>query len=366
MAHFKVKKKKILYFAEAFAGGIFTYLCNLSNSLCDDYDIYIAYGIRESTPNDFKNYFDKRVHLIKVKNYQREISLKKDLAALKEMKRIVSDIKPDIVHLNSSKAGILGRWLFRRSSMPIFYTPHGYSFLMTDVSKKKRALYFLLEKIFAFNNVKTIACSESEYEITKKLTSNATYVNNGINLAEFEDVTIKPRKRLDNLRIATLGRISFQKNPYVFNQIASALPNVDFTWIGDGDLKDQLTAPNIKITGWVNNQKALDYLNNADILLFPSLWEGLSMALLEAMYMKKICIVSNVVGNRDVIKNKKNGFIFDTPTEAINEIKNIMNSKKLPLNLAENAHKDVTNHYSVAKMSASYNSIYQNSLINQK
>ena len=40
-------KKKILYFVEAFGGGVFTYLANLSNALCDDFDVYIAYGIRK-------------------------------------------------------------------------------------------------------------------------------------------------------------------------------------------------------------------------------------------------------------------------------------------------------------------------------
>ncbi len=78
-----MKKKKLLYFVEAFGGGIFTYLCNLSNQLCDDFDIYIAYGIREQTPKNFEKYFDKRVHLIRINNYQREISFSKDLAAFK-------------------------------------------------------------------------------------------------------------------------------------------------------------------------------------------------------------------------------------------------------------------------------------------
>ena len=131
----------------------------------------------------------------------------------KEMKKIAKKVQPDVIHLNSSKAGILGRFLFRNSKTPVFYTPHGYSFLMTNISKKKKFFYKSLEKIFAFKNVETIACSKGEYEITKDLTSNATYVDNGINLKEFDGIKMNHQTNFDHLKIATLGRISLQKNP---------------------------------------------------------------------------------------------------------------------------------------------------------
>lgn len=353
-----MKKKKILYFVEPFAGGIFTYLCNLSNSLCNEFDIYIAYGIRKATPNNFQDYFDKRVHFIYVKNYQREISFKKDMAALKEMKKIIKEVKPDIVHLNSSKAGILGRWLLHNSKIPVFYTPHGYSFLMTNISKKKRFFYRSLEKRFAFKNIETIACSKGEYEITKELTSNATYVDNGINLKEFDGITMDHQTDFDRLKIATLGRISLQKNPAKFNQIAEAFPDIDFIWIGDGELRNKLTAPNIKITGWVDNKTALSWLNDTDMFIFTSLWEGLSMALLEAMYMEKLCIVSNVVGNNNVIHDGQNGYICDSVDDFIKKIKSISTERYALTNLTKNAHTDVVNHYNSTIMANEYKKIY--------
>lgn len=357
-----MKKKKILYFVEPFAGGIFTYLCNLSNSLCNEFDIYIAYGIRKATPNNFQDYFDKRVHFIYVKNYQREISFKKDMAALKEMKKIVKDVKPDIVHLNSSKAGILGRWLFRNSKTPVFYTPHGYSFLMTNISKKKKIFYKGLEKAFAFKNIQTIACSKGEYEITKELTSNATYVDNGINLEEFDGIKIDHKTNFDHLKIATLGRISLQKNPEMFNQIAEAFPDIDFIWIGDGELRDKLTAPNIKITGWVDNKTALSCLNDIDMFIFTSLWEGLSMALLEAMYMKKLCIVSNVVGNNNVIHDGQNGYICNSISDYLEKIK-VFKAKKISDQIVVNAKNEVVNHYNSRIMANQYKQIYKKYLV---
>lgn len=351
-------KKKILYFVEAFGGGVFTYLANLSNALCDDFDVYIAYGIRKQTPQNFKDYFDKRIHLIQVKNYQREISFSKDLAALKEMKKIAKKVQPDVIHLNSSKAGILGRWLFRNSKIPVFYTPHGYSFLMTNISKKKKLFYKGLEKTFAFKNIETIACSKGEYEITKELTSNATYVDNGINLREFDGINMDHQTDFNNLKVATLGRISLQKNPVMFNQIAEAFPNINFIWIGDGEFRDKLTAPNIKITGWVDNKTALNYLADTDIFLLTSLWEGLPMALLEAMYMEKICVVSDVVGNRDVIHDEENGYICDSVNDFIRKVKSISTDRHTLVELIKRAHDDVENHYNSTVMASEYKKIY--------
>ena len=357
-----MRKKKILYFVEAFGGGVFTYLVNLTNELCDEYDIYIAYGLRKQTPKNFKKYFDKRIHLIKVQNYQRSISLLRDTKALLEMKRIANKVKPDIIHLNSSKAGILGRFLFRNSKVPVFYTPHGYSFLMADISNQKKAFYKLLEKAFAFKNIETIACSKGEYEITKELTSNATYVDNGINLKEFDGINMDHQTNFDHLKIATLGRISLQKNPVMFNRIAESFPNVDFIWIGDGELRDKLTTPNIKITGWVDNKTALNYLADTDIFILTSLWEGLPMALLEAMYMKKICIVSDVVGNRDVIHDGQNGYICSSVSDYVKIINNIMAGRSLN-QIIVNAKENVINHYTSEIMANQYKQIYKKHLV---
>lgn len=357
-----MRKKKILYFVEALGGGVFTYLVNLTNELCDEYDIYIAYGLRKQTPKNFKKYFDKRIHLIKVQNYQRSISLLRDTKALLEMKRIANKVKPDIIHLNSSKAGILGRFLFRNSKVPVFYTPHGYSFLMADISNQKKAFYKLLEKAFAFKNIETIACSKGEYEITKELTSNATYVDNGINLKEFDGINMDHQTNFDHLKIATLGRISLQKNPVMFNRIAESFPNVDFIWIGDGELRDKLTTPNIKVTGWVDNKTALNYLADTDIFILTSLWEGLPMALLEAMYMKKICIVSDVVGNRDVIHNGQNGYICDSVSNYIEIVRKVKNKNNFD-QVITNAKNEVINHYNSRIMAQQYKQIYKKHLV---
>ena len=72
------EKKKILYIVEAMGGGVFTYIVDLANELVNKYDMYIAYAVRKQTPKNYKDYFDKRIHLIEVKNFGRAINAKKN------------------------------------------------------------------------------------------------------------------------------------------------------------------------------------------------------------------------------------------------------------------------------------------------
>lgn len=139
-------KKKILYIVESMGGGVFTYIVDLANALAEEYEMYVAYAVRKQTPSNYKDYFDKRVHLIKVNNFERAINISKDLKAFFEIKKVAADVKPDVIHLHSSKAGAIGRFAFN-GKIPLFYTPHGYSFLMENYKPMKRIMFKKIEKI---------------------------------------------------------------------------------------------------------------------------------------------------------------------------------------------------------------------------
>lgn len=357
-------KKKILYFVEAMGGGVFTYVTNLANSLADDFDIYIAYGVRSQTPNNIEKFFDKNVHLIKVKNFKRQISLK-DVKAFYEMKQIVRKVKPDIIHLHSSKAGFLGRWAFDGNKTPIFYTPHGYSFLMENITFKKKFLFKSIERISALRKCTTISCSYGEEKETQKLTRRALYVDNGINIKNIDQALAGLHaKTSSRFTIFTLGRITSQKDPQLFNEIAKKFPNINFVWIGDGKLRKVLTSPNIMVTGWLGVEDALKLAMNYNAFLLTSEWEGLPMALLEAMYLKKPCIVSNVIGNNNVITNNVNGFLCDNISDYSRVINKLVN-KGASNDLLNNAHNDIIQHYNSTVMAKNYAAIYRKAL-NQK
>ena len=353
------EKKKILYIVEAMGGGVFTYIVDLANELVNSYDMYIAYAVRKQTPENYKDYFDKRIHLIEVENFARAITPSKDIAAFFEIRKIAKRVQPDIIHLHSSKAGALGRLAFNGKKVPVFYTPHGYSFLMENYKPMKRRMFKLIESVCAKRNCTTISCSVGEHQESLKLTKRATYVNNGINMAELQEIIDKTEKVEHSFTVYTLGRICYQKNPTLFNEIAELLPDVKFVWIGDGELRGELTSKNIEITGWADRMTAIKYAVNADVFLLPSRWEGLPISLLESMYMKKVCVVSNVIGNRDVIHNSENGYVCSELDEFINAIKESQKRKKI---LQDNARQCIEDKYNTKVMAKQYEKVYQAAL----
>lgn len=357
-------RKKILFVAEAMGGGVFTFLVGLCNELVEYYDIYVAYGIRRQTPDDFRKYFDDRVHMIRVRHFERSIDPRHDIGAFMELRRIADRVKPDLIHLHSSKAGVLGRWAFDGRRIPLFYTPHGYSFLMSNYNATKRFSYRMMEKLSAFRRCTTISCSEGEHEETLRLTKNARFVNNGINIDEMQ-------RMMDSLgacesgdfRVFTLGRICYQKNPGLFNEIALRMPDVRFVWIGDGELKEALTAPNIEVTGWLNREEALRRSMSSNVFILTSLWEGLPMSLLEAMYMEKLCLVNDVIGSRDVIRSGVNGFVCSSAAQFVDALRGILRDPAGMAQISAQAKRDILEKYNTRIMAARYREIYEEAML---
>lgn len=356
-------KKKILFIVESFGSGVFSFLVDLINEIDSEFEIVVAYGVREETLENFRDYFKDSIKFVQVKNFTRSINPKKDFKALKEIKKIVKEERPDIVHLHSSKAGVLGRLAVNGRKIKMFYNPHGFSFLKKDDSKLKRCIYWTIEKVVATinKNCIIIGCSHGEFEEAKKLNKKSICINNGVNIAKLTLETKELETKIidyNNIKICTIGRIGYQKNPDMFNRIATKFPNIQFTWIGEGNFKDRLTSSNIKITGWKERKEVLQILNNNDIFILTSLWEGLPLSLLEAMYMKKICIVSNCIGNKDVIRDGENGYISENLEDFVKNITKVIESEKDNNRIISNAYNDVVNNYNIEIMANKYKEAY--------
>jgi glycosyltransferase involved in cell wall biosynthesis len=242
----------------------------------------------------------------------REFSPVQDLKSTYKLWQELKKINPDIIHLHSSKAGVLGRiahfFLFKRKKL--FYTPHGYAFLRTDISNFKKKLYWLIEKgIQQLFGGTTIACGDTEYEIAKTI-GESKLVRNGIDILNTLQYTTPVQN--EKLTIGIMARITDARNPKLFNEIALKFPDYNFIWIGDGELNHLITAQNIRITGWLlDRKKVLNELNGLDIYIQTSLWEGLPIAILEAMVLKKPVIATNIIGNKDAVLHGSTGFLFN-------------------------------------------------------
>ncbi len=353
------EKQKILHIVEAMGGGVFTYIVELANGLCDKYDITIAFGVRSETPENYQEYFNENVKLIQVKNFTRSVNPTKDFKAYKELKHIVKNLEPNVVHLHSSKAGAIGRLMLRSKHHKMFYTPHGYSFLMEGVSPIKRWIYKTIEWICGRARCTTVACGRGEWESGICVSKFSTYICNGVNIQKLDKILEKPlyRGNKHKFTVYTVGRINYQKNPEIFNEIAGRLPDIRFIWVGEGDMRDSFTNPNIGVTGWAQSDQALEIANHGDAFILASRWEGLPIALMEAMYMKKPCMVTNIVGNKDIINDGINGYICNTADEFVDAILKIKNNDHSEM--VKKAREDIIEHYNSGWLCARYNELYK-------
>ena len=347
-------KKKILMVCEAFGGGVFAYVSQLCNDLADYFDISLAYSVRPQTPKNYKELLDDRISLYEIPDFG---CLRKIHSTKKTLRKIEKEVKPDIIHLHSSIAGAIGRLAFKGKNNVVLYTPHGYAHILLGRGIKSK-LYYLAEKWLGKKKCITLTCCESEDYEARKFSKNTHYIETGIDIDKFNNILDNVvYKKNEKFTVFTLGRACTQKQPRVFNEIAKLVPEAKFIWIGNGELENELSSPNIEVTGWKPRMDALAIAKSADVFILCSLGEAIAMSLLENLYLKKLCLVSNKIGNKSVIKNGVNGYICDTPNDYANRIKEAM--KKYPDELVENGFNDVVNIYNTDVMKNKYKNYYE-------
>lgn len=341
----------ILHITEVSSGGVLPVIISLCNGCADEYDIYFAYGIRPDTPNNIEELFDKRIKIIKISSFTRNLNIRQDLKAAKEIKDIIRKIHPDIIHFHSTKAGFVGRLstIFYKGKK--LYTPHGYSFLKQDENRVKREIYKIVEYLLAKTGSITVACGERELKEAKKIDRKAICIENGIDTTYIDSLVNSSTLEKHHFTIYTAGRIGPQKNPWMFNEIAKRFSDIQFVWIGGGK-EEELHAGNITVTGFVARDDVIRFADGYDCYLSCSLWEGLPIALEEAMYMGKICIVSNIPGNNELIDNEC-GFLFRDIAECEEQIRYVLNSRE-PMEYGNKAKRKIIEKYTQKDMLNKY------------
>ncbi|EIJ9081490.1 glycosyltransferase family 4 protein [Citrobacter freundii] len=264
---------------------------------------------------------DYKVNIFYVNELCREISAIKDFRAIIKLYKLIKKEKYDVVHTHSSKTGVLGRLAAKLAGVTqVIHTVHGFSFPAAS-SKKQYAVYFSMEWIAKFFTDNLIVLNKDDYDIAiNKLRYSPAKVHliaNGIDVTKFVPVT---KKRISNkLKVIMVGRLSEQKDPHTLlkamKEVMKVNSNVTLTYVGDGELRAQLEQEsfdfkeNIFFHGWSNDIAKL--LSEHDLFVLPSLWEGMPLAILEALSCGLPCIVSDIPGNKNLVVNGYNGRLFE-------------------------------------------------------
>lgn len=302
----------------------------------------------------------------------REINFSKDIKAFSKMFRLIKKEQFDVVHTHSSKTGVLGRVASKLAGVKkVVHTVHGFSFPAAQ-SKPSYLLYFFLEWFAKFFTDVLIVLNQTDADIAiKKLgydKKKVFIVPNGVDIAQFRPVT----KSFDNekLNIIMVGRLWRQKDPETLLRAAISVLknnyNISLTFVGDGELKNNMQAASIdyrdsiKFNGWCDNISEL--LSESDLFVLPSLWEGMPLAILEALSCGVACVVSDIPGNNDLISNGFNGYLFPAGDDSklANIIINYINNPSKLREHSINSRQFIESDYSLNVRNEKIKNIYLN------
>ncbi|KAF0814540.1 O-antigen biosynthesis glycosyltransferase WbnH [Andreprevotia sp. IGB-42] len=342
----------IVHVVESFGAGTLSMLCAMANAqAADGHRITLIHSIREETPANWRSLFDARIATVELR-MGRAISPLADWRCGRQLAALLRQLQPDIVHLHSSKAGALGRLvgLFVRGPR-YFFSPHGLSFLQRAEGRLKNSVFLAIEKLLARMPVTLVACSPSEgQEIRQHLTQRVVVVENAVDLAAIPAAPGNPGV----VRIGTVGRVALARNPELFARIAArvAQPGVEFIWIGGGDASGEaaLQAAGVQLTGWVDRSAALNHLATLDIYIQTSRWEGLPVAVIEAMAAGLPVVATDVVGNRDLVRDGQNGYLARSADEFASRLHALIADAAARRQLGAAAHAFAAQHYALGTM----------------
>lgn len=351
----------IVHASETLATGVLSVLSVLTKSQIADGHRVIVIGScdRADTPAAWRDELPPQVQFIELP-MTREIAPLGDFFSALRLRSLLRELGPDVVHLHSSKAGAVGRFAALGLGTRLIYQPHGLASLRRDVSPSRRAIFASIEAGLALLGGTVVACSEGEHAEIRKLVrpEQAALVHNGI------DVSSVPaaRSHKGRLTIGTCGRISPQKRPEYFAEVARALRDeADFVWIGDGDDEQgraALTDAGVRITGWCTRSQALEELSSLHIYVQTSAWEGLPISVIEALAAGLPVVATDIVGNRDLLSGTSAGSLVETPAQMISALQALIMDTVLRLRTGLAARRLAYERYSSRAMMRGYYELY--------
>lgn len=255
--------------------------------------------------------------LVHVVQMRRSPASPRNLAALGRVRRLVTALRPSVVHGHSSIGGVLARASTWTAPVARLYTPNG-------IAVGRGAV--LMERMLGRRTTRLIAVSPSEGDLVLELglvpRERLAIVPNGIDLkppeTEFDlrrQVGIAPETPL----VGSVARLVHQKSPVDFvrvcARVAAQLPLVHFVHIGTGPLERALSAE-LGRSGLGSRYHLLPFVGGAgaalaqlDVFVLASKFEGAPYTPLEAMRGGTPVVLSDVVGNRDLVEHGRSGVL---------------------------------------------------------
>ena len=270
------------------------------------------------------------VECIQIDFSRKPFAIKRHISAYRESLKLVRERDYSFIHTHTPIASAIMRLVAHKTRTKIIYTAHGFHFF-SGAPFKNWLVFYPLEKFLSKYTDVLITINKEDYEraVARFSAKKNAYVPGiGVDVGKFQVRCNREevRKGLgipnDAKLLISIGELSDRKN---HKEVINALSKIDndfyYIIVGKGQLKEELESlieskglgDRVKLLGFRTDTSEL--LNASDIFVFPSLQEGLPVALMEAMASGLPCVVSNIRGNVDLI-DESNGKVVDNTENA--------------------------------------------------
>jgi glycosyltransferase involved in cell wall biosynthesis len=325
-------------------GGAENYVVNLSKKLIEKgHEVHVITGNNE----EFKEMLINNELPYDVINAK----FKFDFFSIFKITKLIKKYKIDIIHTHLSKANFMGAAAGSITNVKSVATAHG-------INKKRQ--YNLSNEIICVSKAVYLNLKSQHFPEEK-----LHVIHNGVDADKFNPDNYKKKDIINEeiINIGMVSRLSGEKGVNIFLDSADLIlqetKNVKFFIAGTGKLKDVLMEQTLKLNidnyvyfiGFIDKNLAV-FLNELDILVFPSLKEGLPLSLIEAMSMEKAVIVSKAGGMPEVVENGNNGYIVNIGDMAAikDRVLELIKDKKLIVKCGIEARKTVLEKFNLDLM----------------
>ncbi len=271
-------------------------------------------------------------HCIPLDSMRRAVRPFADVRTYRDLVAQFRNLKPDVVHTHSSKAGILGRAAARKAGVPVIvHTIHGMSFNRTQ-PWWTRGTYRALERRAAEHTDKivTVADAMIEQAVSAGVASREKFqtIRSGLEVERYapNDESRRAVRAAwgmsdDDVVVGTVARLFVNKG---YEDILAAMseavrrnPRLRFVWVGGGahrsryqrELERIGLAAIVRMAGLVPPEEVARLMTGFDLLLHASRWEGLPRAVVQALLTQVPCVSYDNDGAPEVVLPGETGFL---------------------------------------------------------
>lgn len=376
-------------------GGPVLNACYLTKYMAPGFETLLVVGEREHHEKSAEYLTDQLgIRFVTIKGMGRSLNPASDYFAYKELRKLIRNFKPDIVHTHAAKPGALGRLAASAEKVPaIVHTFHGHVF-HSYFNSAKTKFFITTERYLAKKSDAIIAISEQQkkelvqdFQIAPE--EKFKIVPLGFDLDRFQAAQDEKRKKFrtefdiadDEIAVGIIGRLVPVKNHYLFMKAIKYVfdntgKKVKAFIIGDGetrpDLENVANEVGIKFsterdavhmhqlvfTSWRSD---VDVVNaGLDIVCLTSFNEGTPVSLIEAQAANKPIVSTRVGGIADIVIEGETALLADVQeTELFSDhVLSLVQNDELRKKMGERSHEHVMTRFSYQRLVSDMDKLY--------